>query len=662
VHERVQMAVLGGNIGAVSNPGHGSIFWLCFPAEEAHPGHHSRLDCSPSLDANLSTHAERPMMPDRALAAAHRCSAPAQVVDDHAASMRGSNDTSLRSSGDLYRCADARAEANTSQVLTKGSHLSVNAAPMGSVGLLAEPFDGEVQPSRSNCSADHLRRRSAGRALSCDSFSGKGDKPAPCGVGTGKNGSRRLGRPAVCISDSTLYQQTRTGAGAGAGAGGADGHVRSGTHPALSIDRVRAQAPQGQVSGGAEPAPSQMAPGGVLGGMHWPMYFPGYLPVGGPVPPQGHAPNRVHAGQGQPPAPWYLLSWPIPCNPTVTLVGPSQGAALADGGQLPDAASLPPPGPPADYVIPESVACFSQGVLPASAQTAGSMEAVHASNSWPSSLVHPPSAPTSHINKHPSFVSGTSSFLHPVLNPSTAAPSPSASHLPTPDTLSWMMHPDAPQPRASPSLLHPSPCPTVDTPVCSLNCPTSACASDSRSDCGSSRSVSQRSLCDDDAGADRLLLGIQGVRVLLAEDNLINQMVAKKTLASLGASATVVSNGAEAVAAVMRAAGDAEASPAACPFDVVLMDMAMPIMDGVSATSEIRRQGCNVPIVAMTANISDRDQDLCRTAGMDGFLSKPILKARLGRAIKQVLTRGCLFSDNAASARRHEAWRQLAPS
>mgnify|MGYP001806833177 CR=1 FL=1 len=116
-------------------------------------------------------------------------------------------------------------------------------------------------------------------------------------------------------------------------------------------------------------------------------------------------------------------------------------------------------------------------------------------------------------------------------------------------------------------------------------------------------------------------------------------------LASLGLRCEVASNGLEAVQAVEKvlAAGSAAsaasaASPAAAPmFDMVLMDMAMPVMGGVDATRAIRRLGCAVPILAMTANASDRDRDACFEAGMDGFLTKPILRAALAEALVNVL-------------------------
>lgn len=130
---------------------------------------------------------------------------------------------------------------------------------------------------------------------------------------------------------------------------------------------------------------------------------------------------------------------------------------------------------------------------------------------------------------------------------------------------------------------------------------------------------------------------LQGRRVLLAEDNLINQTVARKMLTGMGLECVVASNGVEAVNALCSPAGPA--------FDVVLMDMMMPTMGGVQATKILRERGCPVPIVAMTANASDKDRDECLDAGMDGFLSKPVLKDRLAEAICAVLQGRCNFSD-----------------
>jgi CheY-like chemotaxis protein len=67
------------------------------------------------------------------------------------------------------------------------------------------------------------------------------------------------------------------------------------------------------------------------------------------------------------------------------------------------------------------------------------------------------------------------------------------------------------------------------------------------------------------------------------------------------------------------------------------MDMAMPVMGGVESTQSIRRSGYTLPIVAMTANASDKDREECEGAGMDGFLSKPVLRDQLARALLEVL-------------------------
>jgi CheY-like chemotaxis protein len=118
--------------------------------------------------------------------------------------------------------------------------------------------------------------------------------------------------------------------------------------------------------------------------------------------------------------------------------------------------------------------------------------------------------------------------------------------------------------------------------------------------------------------------------VLLAEDNLINQTVAKRVLTSLGCQCRVASNGREAVMAVQEAG----CGPGP-PYDIILMDMCMPVLGGVEATRELRSLGCAVPIVAMTANASERDRVECIAAGMDGFLSKPVLKEQLTVAIRE---------------------------
>jgi two-component system, sensor histidine kinase and response regulator len=110
---------------------------------------------------------------------------------------------------------------------------------------------------------------------------------------------------------------------------------------------------------------------------------------------------------------------------------------------------------------------------------------------------------------------------------------------------------------------------------------------------------------------------VRSLHVLLAEDNIVNQAVASKLLTRRGHVVTVVKNGREALAALDRDT-----------FDLVLMDVQMPEMDGLEATAEIRQRelktGAHLRIVAMTAHVMPADRERCIAAGMDGYLSKPI--------------------------------------
>ncbi|HZW26637.1 MAG TPA: PAS domain S-box protein [Gallionella sp.] len=115
------------------------------------------------------------------------------------------------------------------------------------------------------------------------------------------------------------------------------------------------------------------------------------------------------------------------------------------------------------------------------------------------------------------------------------------------------------------------------------------------------------------------------LNVLLAEDNAVNRRVALALLDRWGHRVTVAHNGREAV----------ELSEAQS-FDAILMDMLMPEMDGVEATRQIRERGDGVPIVAMTANATEEDRRRCLEAGMDDFVSKPMVADDLRAVLQRI--------------------------
>ncbi len=119
-------------------------------------------------------------------------------------------------------------------------------------------------------------------------------------------------------------------------------------------------------------------------------------------------------------------------------------------------------------------------------------------------------------------------------------------------------------------------------------------------------------------------------RVLIAEDNKVNSLLARRLMEKRGWCVTTVANGREAIEA-FKSGG----------FDLILMDVQMPVLGGFEATAEIRalpggRSG-EIPIIAMTANAMDGDREACLEAGMDAYISKPISATRLHQAVERLV-------------------------
>ena len=121
----------------------------------------------------------------------------------------------------------------------------------------------------------------------------------------------------------------------------------------------------------------------------------------------------------------------------------------------------------------------------------------------------------------------------------------------------------------------------------------------------------------------------KGLHILIAEDNLVNQKLAARLLEKQGHTSIIANNGREAVEA-----WETEA------FDAVLMDMQMPVMDGLEATREIRAKeqqlGKHVTIIAMTANAMTGDRERCLEAGMDEYIPKPVDVMKLVEVLEKI--------------------------
>jgi CheY-like chemotaxis protein len=122
-----------------------------------------------------------------------------------------------------------------------------------------------------------------------------------------------------------------------------------------------------------------------------------------------------------------------------------------------------------------------------------------------------------------------------------------------------------------------------------------------------------------------------GLRILVVEDNSVNQRLVRALLEKKGHRVTVADNGRLGIEKLLERNWE---------FDAVLMDVQMPVMDGLSATREIRlleqERGARLPILALTAHALDRDRERCLAAGMDEYLSKPIQSEQLLAALRRL--------------------------
>jgi len=119
---------------------------------------------------------------------------------------------------------------------------------------------------------------------------------------------------------------------------------------------------------------------------------------------------------------------------------------------------------------------------------------------------------------------------------------------------------------------------------------------------------------------------VVSLNILVAEDNRVNQMLAQKMLSKMGHHPTIAEDGS--IAFEMVLSGD---------YDIIFMDMQMPVMDGVEATIKLRKAGIKTPVIAMTANVFESDREACREAGMDDFIPKPVKR----ELVRDILHRYC---------------------
>ena len=133
---------------------------------------------------------------------------------------------------------------------------------------------------------------------------------------------------------------------------------------------------------------------------------------------------------------------------------------------------------------------------------------------------------------------------------------------------------------------------------------------------------------------------LDGMRILVAEDGHDNQRLISFILKKAGAIVEMVENGK--LASDKAAAAKEDGSP----YDVVLMDMQMPVMDGYTATRKLRGEGYNLPVIALTAHAMAEDRQKCLDAGCDEFTTKPIDRSKLIDLISRFATATASTSDD----------------
>ncbi len=133
-----------------------------------------------------------------------------------------------------------------------------------------------------------------------------------------------------------------------------------------------------------------------------------------------------------------------------------------------------------------------------------------------------------------------------------------------------------------------------------------------------------------DLTSEKIHKELKDINILLVEDNLINQKITLLTLKPLVYSIDTASNGKEAIERLSSS-----------DYDLILMDIQMPVMNGIAAAEKIRElesgTGKHIPIIAMTANAMIGDMEKCLSAGIDDYISKPYLPASLIEKIKRII-------------------------